>query len=111
MSRLTQDGTAAEPVLRYQTLMREQRGQGNMIFSCSADHEQNLQPYPVDLYPAVICDDHTYHAVQDFFSFFHKPNQEYCYSALIVFGPELFTTTYFFLLQAKPHLVSLLPHI
>ena len=37
------------------------RGQGNIhtIFSCSADHEQDWQPYPVDPYSA-ICDDHTY---------------------------------------------------
>ena len=26
----------------------EQRGQGNIHFSCSADHEQDWQPYPVD---------------------------------------------------------------
>ena len=35
------------------------RGQGNIHFSCSADHEQDWQPYPVDPYSA-ICDDHTY---------------------------------------------------
>ena len=35
--------------------MRE-RGQGNIHFSCSADHEQDWQPYPVDPYSA-ICDD------------------------------------------------------
>ena len=28
-------------------------------FPCSADHEQDWQPYPVDPYSA-ICDDHTY---------------------------------------------------
>ena len=36
MSRLTQDGTA-EPVSRDQILRRE-RGQGNINFPCSADH-------------------------------------------------------------------------
>ena len=56
MSRLTRDGTA-EPVSRDQ-ILRHARGQGN-IFSCSADHEQDWQPYPVDPYSA-ICDDHTY---------------------------------------------------
>ena len=35
------------------------RGQGNVHFPCSADHEQDWQPYPVDPYSA-ICDDHTY---------------------------------------------------
>ena len=40
MSRLTRDGTA-EPVSRDQILRREQRGQGNIHFPCSADHEQN----------------------------------------------------------------------
>ena len=54
---MTRDGTA-ELVSRDQILRRE-RGQGNMYFTCSADHEQYWQPYPVDLYSA-ICDDHTY---------------------------------------------------
>ena len=58
MSRLTRDGTA-EPVSRDQ-ILRHARGQRNIIkFPCSADHEQDWQPYPVDPYSA-ICDDHTY---------------------------------------------------
>ena len=48
MSRLTRDGTAGEPVSRDRILRREQRGQGNINFLCSADHEQDCQPYPVD---------------------------------------------------------------
>ena len=54
MSRLTRDGTA-ESVSRDQ-ILRHVRGQGNIHFSCSADHEQDWQPYPVDPYSA-ICDD------------------------------------------------------
>ena len=57
MSRLTRDGTA-EPVSRDQ-ILRHARGQGNIYFSCSANHEQDWQPYPVDPYSAT-CDDHTY---------------------------------------------------
>ena len=57
MSRLTRDGTA-ESVSRDQ-ILRHARGQGNVHFPCSADHEQDWQPYPVDPYSA-ICDDHTY---------------------------------------------------
>ena len=57
MNRLTRNGTA-EPVSRDQ-ILRHAPGQGNIIFPCSADHEQDWQPYPVDPYPA-ICDDHTY---------------------------------------------------
>ena len=38
---------AAEPVSRYQIFRRE-RGQGNIHFSCSPDHVQDWQPYPVD---------------------------------------------------------------
>ena len=30
---------------------------GDINFPCSADHEQDWQPYPVD---SAICDDHTY---------------------------------------------------
>ena len=48
MSRLTRDGTA-EPVSRDQ-ILRHERGQGNIHFPCSADHEQDWQPYPVDPY-------------------------------------------------------------
>ena len=39
MSRLTRDATA-KPVSRGQILERE-RGQGNLNFPCSADHEQD----------------------------------------------------------------------
>ena len=45
-SKLTRDGTS-EPVSKDQILRRE-RGQGNVHFLCSADHEQDWQPYPVD---------------------------------------------------------------
>ena len=54
MIRLTQDGTA-EPVSRDQ-ILRHVRGQGNIHFPCSADHEQDWQSYPVDPH-AAICDD------------------------------------------------------
>ena len=36
------------------------QGQGNIDFSCSADHEQDWQPYRVDPYFCYICD-HTYY--------------------------------------------------
>ena len=58
MSRLTR-GRAAEPVSRDQILRRERRRQGNINFPCSADHEQDWQPYPVDPYSAM-CEDHTF---------------------------------------------------
>ena len=49
MSRLTRDGIA-EAISRDQILGRE-RGQGNVHFPRSADHEQDWQPYPpVDPY-------------------------------------------------------------
>ena len=51
-------GRTAEPVSRDQ-ILRHARGQGNLHFPGSADHEQDWQPYPVDPYSA-ICDDHTY---------------------------------------------------
>ena len=51
------DGTA-EPVSRDRILRRE-LGQGNIHFSCSADHGQDWQPYPVDSYSCYVCD-HTY---------------------------------------------------
>ena len=54
---MARDGTA-EPVSRDQ-ILRHARGQGNINFPCSAYHEQDWQPYPVDPYSA-ICNDHTY---------------------------------------------------
>ena len=50
-----------EPVSRDQIIRHVVRGRGNIHhFPCSADHEQDWQPYPVDPYSAIICDDHTY---------------------------------------------------
>ena len=40
-------------------------GTGEYYFPCSADHEQDWQPYPVDPYSA-ICDDHTYTYIQHY---------------------------------------------
>ena len=57
MSRLTRDGTA-ELVSRDQ-ILRHERGQGNIHFSCSADHVQDWQPYPVHPHSYYMCD-HTY---------------------------------------------------
>ena len=51
------DGTA-EPVSRDQ-ILRRVRGQRNGNFPCSADHEQDWQPHPVDPNP-VLHDDQTY---------------------------------------------------
>ena len=48
MSRLTRDGTA-EPVSRDQ-FSGVYKDRGIFIFPCSADHEQDWQPYPVDPY-------------------------------------------------------------
>ena len=51
MSRLATDGTA-EPASQDQIFRRE-RGQGKIHVPCSADLEQDRQPYLVDLYPAI----------------------------------------------------------
>ena len=51
MSRLKRDGTA-EPVSRDQ-ILRHVRRQGNIHSPCSADQEQDWQPYPVDPYSAI----------------------------------------------------------
>ena len=51
---LTPDGTA-ETVSRDQ-ILRPERGQRNIQFPCSADHEQDWQPYPCDPYSCYMCD-------------------------------------------------------
>ena len=48
-----------EPGRDGKILSEHARGQGNIHFPCSADHEQDWQPYPVDPCSA-ICDDYTY---------------------------------------------------
>ena len=62
MSRLTR-ARSAEPVSRDQ-ILRHERGQGNIHFSCSADDVQDWQPYPVDSYSCYMYD-HTYIHIQD----------------------------------------------
>ena len=57
MSRLTRDGTA-EPVSRDR-ISDTNADREIFDFSCSADHEQDWQPYPVDPYSCYMCD-HTY---------------------------------------------------
>ena len=57
MSRLTRDG-ATEPVSR-DPIYQARTGTEEYYFPCSADPEQDWQPYAVDPYSA-ICDDHTY---------------------------------------------------
>ena len=49
MSRLTRDGTLPNPS-RETKFSGANKARENMSFSCSADHEQDWQPYPVDLY-------------------------------------------------------------
>ena len=52
----------AEPVSRDQFL-RHERGQGFIHFSCSTDHVQDWQPYPVDPYSCYMCDHTSYYAI------------------------------------------------
>ena len=49
---MTRDGTT-ERVSRDQ-IQRRDRERGKNHFPCSADHEQDWQPYPVDLYSTII---------------------------------------------------------
>ena len=73
MSRLTRDGTA-EAVSRDQ-ILRHARGQGNIHFPCSADHEQDWQPYPVDLYSAIyVMVIHTHIHIH---AYIHAPDQRF----------------------------------
>ena len=58
MSRLTRGGTA-ESVSRDQ-ILRHVRGQGNIHFPCSDDHEKDWQPYLVDPYSTKVMIIHTY---------------------------------------------------
>ena len=73
MSRLTRVGTA-EPVSRDQIVRRE-RGQGNINFPCSAHHEEDWQPYPVDpyyyaLYVVMTIHTYTYNMFLIFFTMY-----------------------------------------
>ena len=50
--RYTRNQVLNEPVSRDQILGCK-RGEGNINFPCSVDHEQDWQPYPVDPYSAI----------------------------------------------------------
>ena len=52
-------------------ILRRERGQRNIHFPCSADHEQDWQPYPVDPYSCYVYD-HTY--IHNSFNFCPIPN-------------------------------------
>ena len=65
MSRLTWDETA-EHVSRDQ-IFRRDWGQGNTSFPCSADHEQDWQPYPVDPQSCYMCHYTLYYLSSDNF--------------------------------------------
>ena len=56
MSRLTLDRTLPNPSRETKFSGANERGQGNIIFPCSADHVQDWQPYPVDPYSCYMCD-------------------------------------------------------
>ena len=52
-------------------ILRRERGQGNNHFPCSADHEQDWQPYLVDPYSCYMCD-HAIHIIDSSLSFIHN---------------------------------------
>ena len=95
MSRLTRDGTA-EPVSRDQ-ILRHARGQGNINFPCSADHEQDWQPYPVDPYSSAICDIHIY--IQPGPVDETRPSNKFF---PLLLHPLLFATIVLYVLTASP---------
>ena len=84
MSWLTRDGTA-EPVSRDQ-ILRHALGQGNVHFPCSADHEQDWQPYLVDPYFA-ICDDYTY--IIHTYTYIHSYGQQTVKPGFVLFELSL----------------------
>ena len=53
MSRLARDRTI-EPV-SGDRIFRGERGQENVHFPCSADHEKDIQSYPGDPYSRYMC--------------------------------------------------------
>ena len=61
LSNLTNRGHSGGTSLRVHLgyFLRHERGQGNIHFSCLADHVQDWQSYPVDPYSYYMCD-HTY---------------------------------------------------
>ena len=55
MSRLTRDGIDCRTRLAKPNSQARTRT-GNINFPCSADHEEDWQPYPVDPYSCYMCD-------------------------------------------------------
>ena len=71
MSGLTRDRTA-EPNSREDKNIRREQGQGKFRFPCSAEYEQDWQPYPVDTQSAE-SHDHTRAGKISLRSFFQFP--------------------------------------
>ena len=70
MSRQTWDGTANPS---RETKFSGANGDKDMVsFPCSADHEQNWQPHPVDPYSCYICDHSYTHTPEEFPAFLSK---------------------------------------
>ena len=103
MSRRTRDGTA-EPDSRDQ-ILRHERGQGIIHFSCSADHVQDWQLYPADPYSCYICD-HTCGRLISHTCFFHFVPFVSLETSLF---PSIFCTTAVFSLYGEYAVRSLLP--
>ena len=107
MSWLTQGGTAV-PVSRDQ-ILRHERGQGNIHFSCSADHVQDWQPYPVDPYSCYMCDhmcDHTCRRPDSDMCFFFFP----CVYLEMSLFPSILCTIAAFSLNGEYVVPSFLPN-
>ena len=83
LSRLTRDGTA-EPVSRDQILSHI-RGQGNTNFLCSADDEQDWQPYPAIHTLLYVMTIHTYitHGLQ--YCIYHKQKPRFSFLVLFTY--------------------------
>ena len=85
MSRLTRDGTG-ESVSRDQILRRRERGQANIHFPCSTDHEQDWQPYPVDLLLLYVMTIHAYYIENNDWIKTHRAVSLFCYYMVVPMG-------------------------
>ena len=105
MSRLTTRDGIAEPVSRDQILRRE-RGQGNIHFPCSADHEQGGNLTRLILTLAIIWDDHTYYILHKHYirvAELHSISLEYNVNREIFIFPVQLTTSRVATLLSDPY--------
>ena len=98
MISVMRDGTAETGA--GDQILRHKRGQGNLNFLCSADHEQDWQPFPVDPHSCYMCD-HTYIHMRE--AFLSSTPRDIIYICIYIVCSLSFTPALKGFCTSRPH--------